>query len=82
MVDEAITVERRKGPSWEFKKESSGIYLCRQRKAIYRLFWEPIGTCKPCWIARLSIDKKTWFTVEREIRAVAVVFSFGRYVFD
>lgn len=79
---------RKKGPDWEFSyryEESGGAgWYYQGRKYLYRLFVSDSQFFPDIWVGQQGHTQegtRTWFTVECELGATALVFGRGRYVF-
>lgn len=79
MVMDKITVTRYTKSEILFKKTPNGHYEYVGEKYTYRLMFN-VSAVKPIWIGKIL--ENTIVAAEKELGVDAVLFSFGRYVFD
>ena len=81
MEKQKVVLFRHGRPSWEFKWDDNyGGLVYKTLKNTYMLFFEyPADSYKPIWIGRLQ--RNSWVTWEKEIKAKSIEFCGSRILF-
>jgi len=85
-----IILTRKNKPLWEFCWEDkySGYIHKTKNNTIYKVFFDncvnlsKYGKKPDIWIGKLSLDKKSWYTCEKDIKAESLIMFRGQYNFN
>jgi hypothetical protein len=91
MLDSLI-LYRHDGPAWEFtwqptvqdhqgRVQNLPGWYCRQRKYLYRIFFEDSEHIPGVWVGRLLADSMGWVNAKWEARPRRLDTSWGSWMF-